>query len=526
MDYIKLQQMLKQAASQIGTNMSGSYEPGRPIGAFVPDADRGVQPQVYTDIDRFPGGHPASIIQPVGSVDGNFSRQSRRGRREHEDDPWYIGSNVHKVEYNENGGNPYVTYRFPAPGTKNNFDSDKAQEINIDPTRLPEFYAGMRLLEPSYARFRQPTRSMRDIRSNATRDRVPLSAMPFTNEQLYEIQTGDPDYLNKRLAHLYQVPEQYLEKGNVTLSSPEEIVAWRNTVPAVTFGSLFGEGGPSYSAEANSIFLSPDNVSRHYDNEISDFVGNGKEAYRTAYPSFLTTLYSSASWPGSVANSMFHELGHRNLMGGRTNSHVLTSSGEPLVRPSRNITYDPNNPYHGDASRYATPIRTRNIRPLLFTEKQLDLVGDHGIEPYAVIEDEINQALTSMNKWRYALKRNMINEPDNPNYRQIKEKYPEAWNRFMDLPDNIGYGKDGRQQFDDMMQLFIDYPVLQPLIPEASRLVGHYQNFKAAVDNAKTPEAKQYLQNLMDMMIYDKSFLANNQQRPRPSYTDVQRMRA
>ena len=132
----------------------------------------------------------------------------------------------------------------------------------------------------------------------------------------------------------------------------------------------------------------------------------------------------------------------------------------------------------------------------------------------------MNQALTSFNRGRWTLKRDMENNPNNPNYKYLREQYPGLIDKFMAQPDFIPAGKAGREQLDNMMQFFTDNPQLKPLMPEQFRFVGYYQNLKAALEHADTPEEKQFFQNLMDSLIYSKAFLAKNQQ-PRPSYQDA-----
>jgi hypothetical protein len=97
----------------------------------------------------------------------------------------------------------------------------------------------------------------------------------------------------------------------------------------------------------------------------------------------------------------------------------------------------------------------------------------------------------------------------------------------MALPDFVGYGEKGKQQLDNMMQFFDENPEFRTLMPEQFRFVDYYQNLKAAVDTARSEQEKEYLQALMNQMVYDMSYLANNQQRPNiQSYADYKQMYA
>lgn len=473
--------------------------------------------RIYTDY--IPGAKSILISHADGNPRAGIIQKSNEGYQK--TDPKTIGATPYWTKYITGEGKPKVKWDFE--GTNNRF-------IEIDPTRLPSYKAGLRLLDPSYrasltpsdvapsnsygfnSHSRNPvsTYSKEDMISKANDGSLAFTKQPFNMRQLWEIKSGDPNYMDAYIRHLQHIPEGVWNKANLQLSSPEELEAWKKYKPMM----LPTLAPPGYAPVSGLIVMSPNKMRDYYERMHT---WKPKWDEKTSRATYMGAFNTSASWPGFVSDAFFHELGHQDTTGQSTPD--LLRLGAPLLRLRAPVLRLDSTKWipNGLPGGIPTLMRERASYPLFQTEKQFDWMKDHAIEPYAISESEMNQALLAMNAGRYALKHDMINDQDNPNYKQLPQ---EALQQFKALPDFISAGKGGKEQFEKMMQLFIENPALGRFMPEQSRLVSYYQNLKAAVDTAKTPEEKQYFQNLMDRFIYSKAFLANNQ-KATPTYQDV-----
>ena len=442
----------------------------------------------------------AKINQAMGGANPALVAASRTGTLNsrqpgHTD----VGADRYSVTYGApTEGNYQVNWRFQVPG------SNTVRSMTVDPTRLPSYKASRMLLGPSWKQQSDANPSSRPDLA-----RLAFTRQPYNNEQLYRIETNAPEYLDRLLSHYQQVPEDYWNRANLRLSSPDEIKAWKKDVPQMASIS-----GPKYNPLTGKVDMPHEAMEAEF-GKIWNQANQGKQNYMSYESSGLAPFSNSSSWLGRLSDTFFHELRHRNSVGlidvNRSNP-TWTVSGRP---------YNPNSAV--SSSNMPTLMRPRKFYPFTPDNRQLGWIKDHAIQQYAMDENEMNQALMAMNAGRYALKQDMKTDLNNPNYAQLSD---DVKKRFSALPDFIEPGEKGKQQIDDMMQLFIEHPELRVLIPEHSRLVGYYKNLKAAVDTAKTPEEKAYFQKLLNRMIYSKAFLANNQKQPRDTYGKANQMYA
>ena len=540
--------------------VAGSYEPGR---GFKPDyADH---TKVYRDIP--PGGSTA-FIHGTGPSNPKLIEKSREGfnnQKDRYDSLWAVGGTPYGFKYNTKAKDPSISWNFSIPSE----GGTSIRYIDTYPNQLPNSRVGAWLLAPSYYAKQvgshepgqgfvpavnrsgsyEPGRSqpfipdayrpglagrnsipsswlkkpdqetMKDIEQAVARGDVDFTIQPFNNKELYEIETGDPTYQEKLLEHFSKIPDRDWLNAGLRFSSPKELTAWMDHVPPLVTAT---NSRGSYSPATGNINISPEKV-REELRDVWDSKANSATEERGAeQETYLgNPMTTPSTLLGDWADTFFHENRHQSQMGRVTGGNAYAPGYE--VRRHKS---DPFVPGYLGAWNIPALMRERRWDPLFFTDKQLDWIKDRAVQPYAISPVEMDQALMAMNAGRYALKQDMINKPDNPNYMQpdiLRRIKPEVLEQFKALPDFIQSGEEGKKQLDDMMQLFTEHPELRVLMPGGSRLVGYYQNLKAAVDNAETPEEKQYFQNLMDRLIYSKSFLANNQRRPVPSYADSYR---
>lgn len=434
----------------------------------------------------------ARIDQAMGGANQALVAASRTGTL-NSGQPGHIdvGADRYSVTYGvPTEGNYQVNWGFSVPGSNN------IRFMTVDPTRLPSYKASRMLLGPSWKQQSDANPSSRPDLA-----RLAFTRQPYNNAQLYRIETNAPEYLDRLLTHYQQVPEAHWGRANLRLSSPDEIEAWKKDIPQMASIS-----GPKYNPLTGKVDIPHAATAAEFD-KVWNQAGHGKQNYRSYESSGLAPFSNSSSWLGRLSDTFFHELRHRNSVGlidVDRSKPTWTVSGRPY-NPNRAVS----------SSNMPTLMRPRKFSPFTPDNRQLEWIKDHAIQQYAMDENEMNQALMAMNAGRYALKQDMKTDLNNPNYTQLSDDVKKRLNA---LPDFIESGEKGKQQIDDMMQLFIEHPELRVLIPEHSRLVGYYKNLKAAVDMAKTPEEKAYLQNLMNRMIYSKAFLANNQKQPRTIY--------
>ena len=359
--------------------------------------------------------------------------------------------------------------------------------FNIYPNHLPNYRYGQQLRRAT-AGYRQQ----------------PLNMM-----QLMSMQAGDTGYVDKLLKHYMAVDPAYWRAANLKLSSPSELEKWKESVPGL---GPEVEGSSTYNSGDNAIRLTSN---RNRLSDYDDFVNNrGRDLtgspLHIAQPSALRdSLFRSRYSPDAAdAEAFFHELNHRNSMG----------SSKVVYRPYP----------HGESTPFedggiATLMRPEIYKGLYLTPEQIKWLQKHDIEPFAVNENEMNQALLSFNAGRYRLQKDMLENPNNPNYKQLNENVRKT---FTDFPQFLQPGEEGAKQLDELMSFYDKNPQFIAMMPEQSRLVGYYKNLKAAINNSDDPVEKEFFQNMLNRMIYSKSFLADSRKRPNMSYTDVQRMRA
>jgi len=359
-----------------------------------------------------------------------------------------------------------------------------------------------------------------DIINAANAGRTQFTLQPFTNEQLMRIMTLDPknrNYMNELLRHYSHIPLESWHKGNLQLGSPEEIEAWKKDKPPLDNKNNNQSG--TYYSTPGTISLDSTGLFNRYLDGWGSQVYDGRWTNALSQEAYAGNLMTSSPvLAGLIGDTYGHELGHRYMMG----QTKTTKANGPIKLEYSRKAFNPKKPASSD--NIPALMSSVDFRPLPFDAQQYEWLKNRAIQSYAVNENEMNQALTSFNRGRWALKQDMINNPDNPNYRYLAENYPGLMDKFKALPDFIPAGNEGMKQLDNVMQLFIQNPQLKVLMPEQARLVGYYQNLKAAVDNADTPQEKQFFQNLMNRMVYSKAFLANNQQsKPHISYADAYR---
>lgn len=495
---------------------------------------------LYRNTKDVPGG-PAAYIRGVGGADdkykdegwSNFQKQTGNWQR--------IGATPYSFSPDTDNKTPVIDWKLRTPKAGGGTAEYKTRTF---PNQSISARIGAWLMSPSF-QYQQQTAGSNsvqgaqqksdplriytgrpgeqltdDIINAANAGRAQLTLQPFTNEQLMKIMTLDPknrNYMNELLRHYSHIPLEAWHKGNLQPSSPEEIEAWKKDKPSLNNKNNNQSG--TYYSDTGNISLDPTGLfNRYLDGWGSKaFAGRWTNALsQEAYTGNLMT--SSPVMAGLVGDTYGHELGHRYMMG----QTKATRADGPLKQEHSRKAFNPKKPVSSD--NVPALMSSLDFRPLSFDAQQYEWLKNRAIQSYAVNENEMNQALTSFNRGRWALKQDMINNPDNPNYKYLEENYPGLIDKFKALPDFIPAGNAGKAQLDSMMQLFADNPQLKVLIPEQARLVGYYQNLKAAVDNADTPEEKQFFQNLMDRFIYSKSFLANNQKRP--TYNDALSMMA
>lgn len=522
------------------------------------------QTRVYTEK---PPDRADVHIGPGYSYDDGYIKETQESFRDQKGSKWReLGATPYGYSFNTKTDNPYITWGFALPmadGSKKDYYS------RVYPNQLWSARAGARLMAPSYYRGAgsyepgrgftpdvnrsgayEPGRdqpfipdayrlgqngrmninpawldkpneqTIQNIIRAANLGAIRFTTQPFNNRELSEIMTGDPSYWKNRWAHYEQVPEEYWDKARLSRSSREEATAAADYVPPLNLNGTKGSG--SYSSSTGEINMSPTTAYNRY------LDGWGSRANKDWDSRIEQTTYASRnnmtndpSAAGEVLGTFNHENTHQKTWGRADWVYNPTTRTWGYV----NAPFDPNKPISD--TNVLTLMRMKSFDPLYFTKQQFDWVKKHAIEPYIMSDSEANQALVSFNTGRHALKYDMENNPDNPNYKYLEDKYPGLIEKFKALPDFIQPGEEGRKQLDDVMQLFITNPQLRVLMPEQARAVGYYHSLKSAVDTAKTPEEKQYFQNLMDHFIYSKSFLADNQQnRPKTTYADAYRMYA
>ena len=217
---------------------------------------------------------------------------------------------------------------------------------------------------------------------------------PLTARQLMAYQAGDDTYVDKLLSHYNSVKPEYWNKANLRLSSPDEVKAWQDSVPETSKPDVpaFGLGGRIMPA--SSDFL----------NDMYDYYVNnaGKELFAKLSEGDNSGSYYSRV--ATAADSFLHEFNHLNSLG--TLEHAEDYSKSPK-------------PVSFDEGGKATLMRPEVYKGLYLTPKQRDWLKKYNIEPYAVDEFEMNQALLSFNAGRYRLQKDMQENPNNPNYKQI-----------------------------------------------------------------------------------------------------------
>ena len=513
--------------------VSGTYDPG--MGFFPDSADR-AQTQVYTSTSQMPKGKRIAVLNHAGNTTKRFDAQYMKGYWANFNTPEKVGATPFRIQSDANSTRPpIVTYTFPAPGSYN-VDAPNSRSYTINPAELANYEAGMKMYEPSYRAFlnandrRLPTNTYgfnphsrtplpaptrEEMEKAINSGRVSFTKMPGSNAEQWAILTGDPNHLDSYEKYLESLPKEVHDRAGISLSSPQEREAWKKyTNPLLTFF-----GSTSYVPTYGTIHM----PERELENEYNRHWGRYNNYHWHTLPSTANGYYASGSRQGNIASSLSHEANHAALEGRYRFDPIVAARTlfQPDV-PTRWVSNDPWVPGWRDMG-HASLMKQKHIDPMYQTEKQFGWSGDHAIEPYAITPSEITQAFVNFNKERSLVKNHMQQNPNNSNYAQLE---PEVKQAFLDLPDHIGYGFKGKDQLDKMMNLFIEHPELQLLMPEGARLVGYYQNLKAAIDTAKTPEERFYFYNLMDKMIYDRSYLANAQGRPNVSYPDVQRMRA
>lgn len=481
------------------------------------------QTKLYSKPKDIPGGPAAYVSASGGSSDrykteswNNFWKQRGNWRN--------IGVTPFDYKFDTKNGHPVINWRLHTG------DQDNTRDTKILPNQLVSSRAGAWLMSPSYQSQQQSGKSGQkaiylgrphaqltdEIIREANAGRAQFTLQPYTNEKLMQVLTLDPknrNYLNELLNHYRRIPQENWRKANLQLSDPAEIEAWKKAVPPLD--TKEGNGNGMYYPTTGNISLSTDNALQVY-NDLwnnkanTDWWEDGK-----IQESFgRNQLTSTPTVAGSIGDRYGHEAWHRAMMG---LARVAKTGGAPEWAYS-SAPFNPRKPV--SAKNVPAVMRPLNWRDLLFTDLQYNSLRDHAIQEYAVNETEMNQALTSFNRGRWALKRDIENNSDNPNYKYLEEHYPGLIEQFKATPDFIPAGNEGKKQLDSVMKLFEDNPQLRLLMQEQSRLVGYYQNLKKAVETAKTPEERKYFQNLMDRLVYSKAFLANNQRRPVPSYAE------
>jgi hypothetical protein len=238
--------------------------------------------------------------------------------------------------------------------------------------------------------------------------------------------------------------------------------------------------------------------------------GNSKKPL-FSQPGYLTGLYDSSYNPYALATDVLnHELDHS----------YTTGTADLAMRPSPHLTGEA-----GISGYYwgqPTAMRPETFKGLFLTPNQKRWIREQNVDPYALQEIEMNQALVDFNAGRYRLRKDMLENPDNPNYAQLT---PEVRKQFTDFPSFIQPGEAGAKQLDELMEFYDKNPQFIPMMGEQARLVGYYKNLKAAIANSEDPIEKAFFQEMLNRMVYNKVFLADNQSGPNMSYTDVQNIR-
>ena len=482
--------------------------------------------KLHKNPSDIPGG-PTAYIRASGGADDKYKNEAWNNFQEQRSNWRGIGANPYDYRYNTKGKNPIVEWRLktskPDGGTA-------VHTSMVWPNQLINARVGAWLMSPSYQHQQQTDQKASPIRialgrpgaaltdeiiRTANTGRTKFTLQPFNNEKLMRIMTLDPqnrNYLNELLNHYRHIPIEAWHNANLQPSSAEEIEAWKKDVPPLNTAA---DNGGMYWSDTGKIDITPNSVIDRYDDTWGYKANTGWWTDSIApEESRGNRMTTSPTLAGIIGDMYGHEAGHRNLMG-------LTKATRTKGPPDWESSSRPFNPKMPiSAVNVPALMRPVDWRTLPFDQQQYAWLKNRATQSYAVNETEMNQALTSFNRGRWALKRDMENNPDNPNYKYLEANYPGLIDKFKALPDFIPAGKAGREQLDNMMQFFIQNPQLKVLMPEQARLVGYYQNLKAGVDNADTPEEKQFFQNLMNRLIYSKAFLANNQQ-TRPTYQDA-----
>ena len=360
----------------------------------------------------------------------------------------------------------------------------RSTNFTIYPEQLPNYRAG---------------RAMREATASYRKQ-------PLNMQQLMAIQAGNNGYLTKLLEHYRSVDPTYWHAANLRLSSPEELEKWKESIPQIGQRS----DSSSYNSYDGKITLASDDIRQSgYDYFVNNTGDDLEDSPMfVAKPSKASSglFHSDPMMDVADAETFFHELNHRNSMGNAVTVDAPYPHGKSI-------------PF-GEGGM-ATLMRPETFKGLYLTPMQIRWLQENDIEPYAVNENEMNQALLSFNAGRYRLRNDMLENPNNPNYLQID---PKIRQQFADFPQFIQPGEAGAKQLNDMLEFYSNNPQFILMMPEQARLVGYYKNLKAAIENSEDPVEKEFFQNIMNRMIYDKAFLANNQQsRPKISYADAYR---
>lgn len=388
------------------------------------------------------------------------------------------------------------TYRIYRP-------EDKGGEVtfNLYPDSLPSATYGKKTLEALRSSGNNPKLKAQDVGSHE----VPEGTLPLSVSQLVALQSGDPGFNDRRIKHWLSVPKENWHEANLIPSSPEAMEAWKNSYPRI------GEAtkNPQYQPLTGAITPFSNSAIKARYKAYEKGAGNSKKP-SFSQPGSLTGLYDSSYNPYALSTDVLnHELNHSYNLG----------TADVELYPSIHLESKTTD---GDYSGAPTAMRPEQFKGMFLTPFQKQWVKDHNIDPYAINELEMNQALMDFNAGRYRLRKDMLENPDNPNYAQIDSAIRQ---QFAELPSFVQPGEEGRKQLDQLIEFYDNNPQFIPMMGEQARLIGYYKNLKAAVENAQDPYEKQFFQGMMDRMLYNKSFLASIQS-PRPSYTDVQRMRA
>lgn len=384
----------------------------------------------------------------------------------------------------------YKIYK-PGPGA-DNYSDVGSTSFTVYPEHLPNYRYG-RALREATASYRQ---------------------QPLTTQQLMAMQAGDNSYLDKLLTHYKSIDPAYWRSANLRLSYPTEIEKWKESVPG-----MWPEINESsrYDPVADNIALTSNELRLEaYDSHV----GNSGEDL-TDSPRFIarpssagSSLFSARHTPDAAdADAFFHELNHRNSIG---NIRVVDAPYKHVMGTSVKD------------GGIATLMRPETQKGLYLTPTQQRWITGHNIEPYAVNENEMNQALLSFNAGRYRLQKDMQENPDNPNYAQIA---PSVRQQFASFTQFLQPGEAGAKQLDELMTFYDQNPQFITMMPEQARLVGYYKNLKAAIENSEDPVEKEFFQGMMNRMIYNKAFLANSQRsnsnQPKvASYTEFKKQAA